>query len=166
MTKAGVFSKGKIDDGTKLLLENIETKNGDEILDLGCGYGVMGIIAGSVSKGKTTFVDSDIRAVRLTEKNIRENKIDDTEILISDGFSDLEDRKFDLILTYPPGHEGQETVEEFVKGSSEHLKEKGKFYLVTESRLKNYYERLFKKYFKTWGKIKRSKNHNLFLGEN
>lgn len=165
-TKAGVFSKDKVDEGTKLLLEKFNIKKGDEVLDLGCGYGPMGIVAGKISGGKVTFVDSDIRAINLTKENIRENKILNSKTLISDGFLELEGRKFDLILTYPPSHEGQEIVEGFVKESVDHLKKEGQFYLVTEIRLRKYFERLFAKYFSNWEIVADSQKHILFRALN
>ena len=165
-TQAGVFSKEKIDEGTKLLLANIEIKKGARILDLGCGYGAMGIVAASISEGKVFLVDSDIRAVRLAEKNLAENKIKDGEVKISDGFSDLGEEKFDLILTYPPSHEGKEIVEGFVKGASVRLNKNGKFYLVTEKRLKSYFERILKMNFRENKIIIENKSYVLFLAEN
>lgn len=165
-TQAGVFSKERVDNGSKLLLENIEINKRARILDLGCGCGVMGIVAGALFDSKVTLVDSDIRAVRLTKKNLEENNIENGEAKISDGFSDLGEEKFDVILSYPPSHEGKEVVEGFIKEGVKHLNKNGKYYLVTEKRLKDYYKRLMEASFKNSMLVKTNDKHVLFLGEN
>ena len=165
-TKNGIFSKDRIDAGTKLLIENIEVDKNDSVLDLGCGYGVIGIVLSTLTSGKVMLVDSDIRAVELARKNITENHILNAQVLISDAFSNIGEQIFDIIASYPPSHEGEATIEEFLEGARDHLKKKGKFYLVTEKRLANYFNRMLANYYKNVSEIAKDEKHTVYLVKN
>ena len=115
-TKPGLFSKDKIDAGTKLLIENMSIDPSDIILDLGCGYGPIGIVAATLAvKGKVYMVDVDIRAIKYSQINKKINKVSNIEIRPSDGFENLIDLSFDVVLSNPPSHTAKETIREFVK---------------------------------------------------
>src|SRR5699024_11785306 len=102
-TSTGVFSKNTIDFGTKTLIETFTTPSikGD-ILDLGCGYGPIGIaIAKRYKDRSVTLVDLNERAVDLAQINVRENNIMNATVLQSDRFTELKDKRFAAILTNP-----------------------------------------------------------------
>ena len=131
VTTCGIFSRERIDSGTKLLLEAVQIKPGDVILDLGCGYGAIGITAArEASQGKVYMLDSDIRAVKFANKNIKINEITNAQALIGDGFESLKNEKFNLIISNPPSHRGAGTALQFVAGSYKALGKKGRLYLV------------------------------------
>lgn len=136
-TKPGLFSHTKFDSGTKLLIDTMEIRLGDKVLDLGCGYGPIGIVAATLARNNTVYmVDTDIRAVKYAEINAQLNNIQNVEILPSDGFEALnENLKFDVIVSNPPNHSPKETFIEFFKGAKAHLKKNGKLLFVTERRL-------------------------------
>lgn len=124
----GVFSNTKIDFGTKLLLENIEHISGD-VLDLGCGYGVIGIYSNLNYECNVDMVDINKRALHLTKMNIKEYKISNISVFESDAYSNIE-KNYDVIITNPPIRAGKEKVYEILIGAKNHLKDNGKLYFV------------------------------------
>lgn len=125
----GVFCKEHLDFGTRLLLENIiwGEVEGD-ILDVGCGYGPIGIVAHKITGCNVTMCDVNKRALHLTKMNLKENKVD-ASVIESDIYSNIEG-KFDTIITNPPIRAGKKKVYEILFGAKEHLLENGKLYLV------------------------------------
>lgn len=145
-TKPGIFSKSRIDPGSRLLIETMEIRPTDLILDLGCGYGPIGIVAASLAyQGRVFLIDSNIRAVRLAEENIKLNSLTNTTALLSDGFEAVSNHQFSVILCNPPSSSGIEIFEEFCQDSLRHLKLGGKLYFVTQSRLKNAVKGIFER---------------------
>lgn len=129
-TDNGVFSKGELDYGTYLLLETVLKENiFGHVLDLGCGYGPIGIIISKLKDCMVTMVDVNNRAIHLTKMNIKENKCLNTVALNSDGFSNLE-QKFDFIITNPPIRVGKEKLYSLFIEARKYLQESGVIYLV------------------------------------
>lgn len=147
-TDNGVFSKDKLDFGTRTFLENlpISELHGD-ILDVGCGYGPIGIVLAKLTSAKITMCDVNKRALHLAERNAKENKVDVT-ILESDCYQNIGDKKFQYIVTNPPIRAGKKIVYEILMEARNHLAENGKLFLVVRkdqgaksmiSDLKEYY---------------------------
>lgn len=128
-TDNGVFAKKGVDYGSKLLLESIESNNYTSILDVGCGYGTLGIILNKIYNCPVTMVDVNKRALHLTKKNILENKCDNIETFESDAYQNI-NKKYDLIVTNPPIHAGKKKVYEILIEAREHLNKDGKLYFV------------------------------------
>jgi 16S rRNA (guanine1207-N2)-methyltransferase len=130
---SGLFSLKKPDFGTELLIKNAKILDDDsKVLDLGCGYGIIGIaLKKHYPSLDVTLIDVNDRAVYLSKKNCDEN---DTECLVikSDIFSNpkLADKQFDVILTNPPFSAGKKVCLEFIKQSFEHLNKNGLLELV------------------------------------
>lgn len=165
LTTPGVFSQYGLDEGSKILLENLpweEFQNKQRILDLGCGCGVIGIVAAKIlPDSKVYFVDSDIRATRLTEENCHQNNVTNKEIILSDVVKDLpKDLKFDLVLSNPPTHQGREVLIEFLKGAYQVLEKGGEFYLVV-NRMQSTLDRL-QEVFGNSQKLKSKKGYLIF----
>ncbi len=149
-TDNGVFSKEGMDFGTRLLLENIDLADiKGNVLDMGCGYGVIGIVLGKVTSSKLTMCDVNRRALHLAKQNAKKNQVDDVEILESDAYQALEDRLFDCIVTNPPIRAGKEKVYEILFNARFHLKKDGVLYIVARKEqgaksmiedLKEYYQ--------------------------
>ena len=127
----GVFSKSKIDYGSNVLVCTIlkaDNSNVNKILDLGCGYGFMGISLAKILNVSCDLVDVNNRAVHLCEKNIKLNKVAGNAF-VSDIYSAIKD-KYDLIVTNPPIRAGKDTVLNFLQGAKEHLNEDGSLWFV------------------------------------
>ena len=129
-TDNGVFSKEKLDFGTRLLLENIPyEKFYGEVLDLGCGYGPIGIVLKKCCNASITMCDINRRALHLAERNAKENKVDVT-ILESDCYQNIGLKKFQYIVTNPPIRAGKKKVYEMLVGAKDHLEENGSLFFV------------------------------------
>jgi 16S rRNA (guanine1207-N2)-methyltransferase len=131
-TQAGVFSHRELDTGTRLLIGAMRVSPRSHVLDLGCGYGAIGIVAAKLaSQGHVTLVDSDIRATRLTERNLALNGIENADVVLGDGFRDLPAKtRYEVIVSNPPTHSGREVLDEMVAGAYKALKPRGQLFLV------------------------------------
>lgn len=128
----GVFSKNKVDYASKLLLETfLKTKTdigNSTVLDVGCGYGFLGIVISKVLKIKVDMVDVNKRALHLCERNIKENEIDG-ESFLSDAYENVKN-KYEYIITNPPIRAGKKTILKILKGAKDHLKSDGELWFV------------------------------------
>ena len=130
-TDNGVFSKGELDFGTHLLIKNVLDKNiTGEVLDLGCGYGPIGIILSKLLDIKTTMVDVNKRAIHLTKMNIKENNLNNITTLVSDGYSELTNQKYDFIISNPPIRVGKKILYDLLINAKNHLNENGELIIV------------------------------------
>ena len=125
----GVFCKEHLDFGTRLLLENITWNDvSGNILDVGCGYGPIGIVASKKTGYKTTMCDVNKRALHLACMNAKENKVD-IDILESNCYENITG-SYDTIITNPPIRAGKKVIYEILFGAKEHLTSNGKLFLV------------------------------------
>ncbi|MDG5480706.1 class I SAM-dependent methyltransferase [Staphylococcus xylosus] len=139
VTDAGVFSKGKIDFGSDLLVKTFlktyppgPTKN---IIDVGCGYGPIGLMIAKVSPHhEVTMVDVNQRALNLSRKNKKRNRIDNVEVKESDGLSQVEDNTYDFVLTNPPIRAGKEVVHRILEDAYVKLKLDGELFVVIQKK--------------------------------
>jgi 16S rRNA (guanine1207-N2)-methyltransferase len=159
----GVFSKNKVDEGTKLLLENLNEIKEKRILDFGCGLGVIGIVlAKENSEAEVVLIDSDAKAVQLTEKNTELNKVNNTETFVSDGFQGIKG-KFDLIVSNLPTHEKRKFLEKFVSETKERLNEKGRIVIVVNKAV--FLEKELKQVFGNYTILGKGKEHKVIEAE-
>ena len=126
----GVFSKDKVDFGSRLLMETYfkHGRKGVKLLDVGCGYGVMGISISKIMDTESTLIDVNKRAVHLSKMNIKANKVN-AVAFESDIYSNVTE-KYDVIITNPPIRTGKQTVMKFLTGAKEHLAENGELWIV------------------------------------
>lgn len=111
VTDAGVFSRGGIDFGSRLLIETMDIPRGARVLDVGCGYGPIGICAAWLSgDGEATMIDVNERAVELAQENARRNGVRNAVALRSDRLRAVAGRQFDCVLTNPPIRAGKDVV--------------------------------------------------------
>lgn len=111
VTDAGVFSKKDVDFGSRLLIETMAINRKDSVLDVGCGYGPLGLSAAVLAdQGKVTMIDINERAVQLSRDNALRNGIKNVTVLQSDLLAEVADKRFDCILTNPPIRAGKEVV--------------------------------------------------------
>ena len=129
-TDAGVFSKGEVDTGTRLLLEALPEEMSGEILDLGSGWGVIGIsIAKKWPETKVTLADVNTRALDLSRENAKRNRAE-VACVESDGMAALAGKTFDAVVTNPPIRAGKATIYQMFVDAKEHLNPGGSLYLV------------------------------------
>lgn len=147
MTDAGVFSRGELDSGTRILLEALPEKLSGRILDLGCGWGPVGICVGLENpEAQIVFSDVNERALALTKDNAAKYKIDGTFIQ-SDGFTSIEG-DFDCVITNPPIRTGKQVIYQMFADAQAHLVENGELYIVIRKQqgaesAKKYLQTLF-----------------------
>jgi 16S rRNA G1207 methylase RsmC len=133
-----LFSSYRIDTGTALLLRTIETSSPRRILDLGCGYGPIGItLARRFPEAHVTMADADLLAVRYARRNCELNGVTaNTEVVGSVGLESVPDGPFDLIVSNIPAKIGDEAIrDEFVLGSLARLADDGECWFVVVSGL-------------------------------
>jgi len=147
-TKPGLFSKNEVDQGSELLINTMMIEPHDIVLDLGCGYGAIGLVAANLAHlGKVYMADTDVRAVKFSKLNAKLNTVENVEILASDGFEGMPDIEFNVIVSNPPSHLPKETIREFVEGAMKQLKKGGRVYFVTERRIQPMVQREFERVF-------------------
>jgi len=129
------FSPGRIDAGTLAMLSWVEFEQGQKVLDLGCGYGVVGITAAKLTGASNVcMVDIDQEAVLYSMKNAGRNGAEGVCIIQSDGFDLLDETGFDLILSNPPYHTDFAVAKKFIEKGFNRLKIGGKMFMVTKRK--------------------------------
>ena len=163
-TTWGLFSPKGIDAGTDLLIEHLEIQEGDTCLDLGCGYGAIGMSIAKCTPTATVYmVDKDFVAVDYARKNVVRNGLSNCHALLSNGFSQLPDLQFDLIVSNLPANVGKELLQIFLADAKQYLKPKGRLYVVTISGLREFIKRNFLNIFGNYQKVKQRHTHTVAM---
>lgn len=132
---AGVFSKKDVDFGSRLLIEMMEISRHAQVLDVGCGYGPIGIVAAHVAAaGKVTLLDVNERAVELARENANRNRVKNVEVLQSNLLEAVEGRTFDCILTNPPIRAGKAIVHRIFEQAHAALRNGGSLWVVIQKK--------------------------------
>ena len=127
------FSPNGIDSGTLAMLSAVDFLPNDKVLDMGCGYGVVGILAAKLIGGENvTMCDISESAVKQAKINAELNGVPDIDIKISDGFSEIPDNGFTLILSNPPYHTDFSVPKHFIEVGFKKLAVGGKMVMVTK----------------------------------
>ena len=131
----GVFSKNHIDSATELLVKTIYDEVHGKILDVGCGYGVIGItLATSQEIKEVTMIDINHRALELAKRNSVKNKVSSKiKVLESNGFEQIKE-KYDAIITNPPIRAGKSVIYQMYADAKEHLLDGGALYIVINKK--------------------------------
>lgn len=132
LTDRGVFSKTRLDYGTEVLIQSMLKRVQGTLLDLGCGYGPVGVILGKLTGRAVVMSDVNERAVDLARRNAERNRVKAT-VIASDGFSGLE-QTFDTILLNPPIRAGKEVIYRLFADAREHLSPAGQFAIVIQKK--------------------------------
>lgn len=134
-TDAGVFSRDRIDFGSVLLIENMQIAPHARVLDVGCGYGPIGLTAAKLAaQGRVTMIDVNERAVDLARRNAERNGVQNVDIRVSDVYSAVKGETFDVILTNPPIRAGKEIVHRIFTEGYELLADGGEMWVVIQKK--------------------------------
>lgn len=136
LTASGVFSKKRLDLGTRVLIESMLLPEEGLVLDIGCGYGAVGIAAAVFNpKLHVIMVDVNERAVWLSKRNLRLNKIHNAEVRKGCLYKPVEGLAFNCILSNPPVSAGMTTVKAIITGAPKHMTAKATFQMVVKSKI-------------------------------
>lgn len=161
-TTWGLFSPRAIDEGSQMLLDYLDIKADDDCLDLGCGYGILGLtMALCAPLGKTLLVDKDFVAIDYSSRNCQINHINNAECLLSNGFDRIPDQQFDLIVSNIPAKVGKEMLYIYLFDALKFLKPGGAFYIVTITGLRQFFKRGFQEVFGNYKKLKQGKTYTV-----
>ena len=134
-TAPALFSPGGLDAGTQAMLSCVEFTAEDKVLDLGCGYGVVGIYAAKlIGEAKVFMSDVDETAVRLARENAARNGVPGIRVYLSDAFRGIDEAGFTLILSNPPYHSDFSVAKRFIEKGFNRLTIGGRFVMVTKRR--------------------------------
>jgi 16S rRNA (guanine1207-N2)-methyltransferase len=167
LTASSVFSKRKVDCGTRLLIEAMVLPETGSVLDIGCGYGVVGI---AVAKFKpnlhVVMTDVNARAVRLAKKNLSLNKITNAEVRYGFFYEPVGDFKFNCVLSNPPVSAGMETVKAIVAGAVKVMAAGASFQMVIRSKIgAKLLPELFTETFGNCGVVARESGFRVLMGK-
>ncbi|MES9958218.1 MAG: methyltransferase [Sedimenticola sp.] len=163
-TTWGLFSPKNVDEGSRLLLDHLEIEETDDTLDLGCGYGPLGLtMARLAPKGTSVLVDKDFVAVEYSRKNARLNNIENSEIFLSNGFDQVGDRQFDLIVSNLPAKTGKELYYLYFYDALVRMRPGARFYVVTISGLRKFVQKAFMEVFGNYKKLKQGKTYTVAM---
>jgi len=143
----GVFSQGHIDTGSLVLINAVDCTEGDSLLDLGCGIGIIGIILKTLHTGiSVTFSDVNERAIMLTKMNLKRYGIE-AQTIVSDTFEKIP-HNFDVIVLNPPFHAGRSVCLKLIDEAYTHLNKEGSLQIVARHKkggavLSQYMEEVF-----------------------
>ncbi|RUM86271.1 MAG: methyltransferase [Candidatus Thioglobus sp.] len=162
-TRWGVFSPRAIDEGTLLLMKYLDIDEHDKCLDLGCGYGPIGLsVAKSCPQGEVHMVDKDFVAVELSNNNAKLNHIDNAKAYLSDAFLSVnKDNYFDQIISNVPAKVGREQLSIILYDAYDALKPGGKITFVTINGLRNFIKDNFKSVFGNYKKLKQGQKYTI-----
>lgn len=165
-TTWGLFSPRRIDDGTRMLLDRIEVRPSDDCLDLGCGYGPIGLtLARKAPQGITTLVDTNFLAVEYSRRNAELNGITNVECVTSNGLAQIRDRRFDLVASNLPAKVGREMLYTYLLDAHEQMNPGGRIYVVTITGLRRFIEKGFKEVFGNYDKVKQGREYTVAAAE-
>ncbi|MBK1694400.1 methyltransferase [Chromatium weissei] len=163
----GLFSPREIDEGTRLLLNYLQPEPNADCLDLGCGYGVIGLaLAVQAHQGRTLMIDKDFVAVDYANRNVRLNRIENASAQLSNGFAQVAaGQQFDLIASNVPAKVGKELLTLLLHDAYARLRPNGRLYLVTINGLRQYMKRNLTEVFGNYDKLKQGAHYTVALAQ-
>lgn len=162
----GLFSPKEVDAGSRLLIENVDIDEDSTTLDIGCGYGAIGLFAAKMApRGVVHMVDKDFVAVNYAKVNAQKNNLNNAKVYLSNGFSHVPEIQFDQIVSNIPAKAGKEFFWIILNDAKKHLKKGGKIYFVSIKGLKGFLKRNFKETFGNYKKVKHTSSHYLIMAE-
>lgn len=162
-TTWGVFSPREIDSGTALFLKFLTIEEDEVALDIGCGYGPLGLaIAANAPKGEVHMVDKDFVAVDYANKNAQKNNLPHAKAYLSNGLSAVpKEVQFSTVVSNVPAKVGKEMLSIMLHDVHRQLKPEGQFVVVTINGLRQYMKRNFMEVFGNYEKVKQGKDYTI-----
>ena len=163
----GLFSPREIDEGTRLLLAHLEVAPDADCLDLGCGYGAIGLALATLApQGQTLMIDKDFVAVDYAGRNARRNRLDNARALLSNGFDQVPaDQRFDRIASNIPAKVGKELLSILLHDARDRLRPGGRLYVVTINGLREFMKRNLREVFGNYDKLKQGAHYTVGMAE-
>jgi 16S rRNA (guanine1207-N2)-methyltransferase len=136
VTASSVFSKKRVDLGTRLLIETMALPETGTVLDVGCGYGAVGITAAASNpRLRVVMTDVNVRAVRLARQNAEKNKVSNAEVRCGYLYEPVKDSTFNCVLSNPPVSAGMETVKAIITQAPQVMERRATFQMVIRSKI-------------------------------
>jgi 16S rRNA (guanine1207-N2)-methyltransferase len=136
LTASSVFSKKRVDLGTRLLIETMALPETGAVLDVGCGYGAVGIAAAASNpRLRVVMTDVNVRAVRLSRQNVEKNEVYNAEVRCGYLYEPVEGLAFNCVLSNPPVSAGMETVKDIITEAPQVMADKATFQMVIRSKI-------------------------------
>jgi len=167
LTASGVFSKRRVDLGTRLLIESMVLPEEGYVLDVGCGYGAVGIAAAVFNSDlRIIMVDVNERAVWLARQNMEINHVNNVEVRRGQLYEPVEDLTFHCILSNPPVSAGMQTVKAIVAEAPKHMANKAHFQMVVRSKIGGKrLQVIFEETFRNVEVLARKSGYRVFIAE-
>lgn len=164
-TTWGIFSPEKLDDGSLMLLDYIDFKSDDTSIDLGCGYGVLGMTAArECPNGQHLLIDKDFVAVEYARLNCQKNQLTNTHVQLSNGFNQVDNNlTFSLVMSNLPAKVGKEQHYLYLLDAYQRMTAGGRFYVVTINGLRQFMKRAFTEVFGNAEKVKQGKTYTITM---
>jgi 16S rRNA (guanine1207-N2)-methyltransferase len=136
LTSSGIFSKKQIDLGTRLLIETMALPESGCALDIGCGYGAVGVVAASFNPGlRVVMTDVNVRAANLARQNAEKNKLRNIEVRCGYLYEPVRDLTFDCVLSNPPVSAGTKVIKAIIAQAPQVMADKATFQMVIRSKI-------------------------------
>ncbi len=163
----GIFSPREIDEGTRLLIDYLQIDTDDDCLDLGCGYGPIGLfMAKRAPQGQTLMVDKDFMAVDYSNANAQRNKLGNARAMLSNGFDHVDPQlRFDVIASNIPAKVGKEMLSLMLHDAKDRLNNDGRLYVVTINGLRQYMKRNLNEVFGNYEKLKQGRAYTVAFAQ-
>lgn len=163
-TTWGLFSPREVDAGTRMLLQYIEINPDDDCLDLGCGYGAIGMALASLApQGRTILADKDFVAIEYARKNILINELKNCEAILSNGFDQLGNLQLDVVAANIPAKVGRELLYIWLADAYRRLRPGGRLYVVTVTGLRVFFAKAMREVFGNYEKLKQGPHHTVAM---
>lgn len=161
----GIFSPEKLDEGSLMLLDYIDFKQDDSSIDLGCGYGVLGMTAArECPNGQHLLIDKDFVAVEYAKLNCQKNHLANAEVMLSNGFYHVDKtRQFSLVMSNLPAKASKEQHYLYLLDAYNAMVDGARFYVVTINGLRDFMKRSFTEVFGNSDKIKQGKTYTITM---
>lgn len=167
LTATGVFSKKRVDLGTRLLIDSMVLPEKGYVLDVGCGYGAIGIAAATFNPNlRVVMIDVNKRAVWLAKQNVQRNSVNNVEVRRGRLYEPVEGLTFNCVLSNPPVSAGMGTVKAVIVEAPKHMANKACFQMVVRSKIgKKRLKMLLEEVFGNAEILARKSGYRVFISE-